>query len=147
MISPVTSPKITSPYGVRPDPSGNGHTQFHDGIDFIDKNDNREVMAISSGIVCFDFDGYDEKQRWVSPVHSAGNYIIIKHIIAESFYYCRYLHLGKNFVSLNKEVAEGDIIGIYADAGISYGSHLHFDMYDVNWKKIDPTSILLEVLI
>ena len=139
MISPIVDYKITSPYGKR---ILKGKEQFHDGIDFISKSDDRTVRVITEGTILMDIDYYEESKRWTDARHSAGNYLIIQHVIDDKKYFCRYFHLGENFVSKGDKVAEGQAIGIYADAGISYGAHLHFDMYDSAWKKIDPTFLI-----
>lgn len=138
MIYPVRNFVITSSYGNR---ILNGKKQFHDGIDFISR-ENNIVLAVTDGVVEFDEDNYEDAKRWVDIKHSAGNYLIIRHAINGEIYYCRYLHLGENFVSKGDTVEGGQKIGTYADAGISYGAHLHFDVYDKDWKKIDPAEIL-----
>lgn len=144
MISPVNNPRISSGFGNRKDPLNPGQVQFHDGIDFVSKDNDRNVRAITSGVVVYDMDNYREALRWVDPHHSAGNYLIIKHEIAGKMYYARYLHLKNNNVSVGDTVAEGDVIGEYADVGRSRGPHLHFDLYAENWSKINPTPILAE---
>jgi len=92
-------------------------------------------------------DDYIPKLRWKRKKHSAGNYIIIKHLINGEWYYFRYLHLGENYVSLNEEIKEGQIVGKYADAGISYGAHLHLGAYNIKWKRVNPTPLIAPVLV
>lgn len=132
--APVNNPKVTSPYG-----NGmlNGKPRFHDGIDFI--GSSTDVYAVAPGVVTYDFNDYDAAHRWDDPKHSAGNYIIIETRIDGKTYFCRYLHLGENYVSYGQEIKAGEKIGVYADAGYSFGAHLHFDMYTDKWLKIDPT--------
>lgn len=139
MMIPIKDYKITSPYGYR---ILRGKKEFHDGIDFISVTGDKNVYAIANGIVEYDMDNYDDSLRWTDKHHSAGNMIIIRHTINGAIYYARYLHLGENTVSKNDFVNEGDILGQYGDYGYSFGAHLHFDLYDKNWKKIDPTPIL-----
>lgn len=137
--SPVKKPIITSPYGER---ILNGKRQFHDGIDVISEIGDTIVCAITDGVVCHDVDFYQEKKRWKDKRHSAGNYVIVKHIIDDKLYYTRYLHLTVNFCYQGQALEKGEPLGIYADVGRSYGAHLHFDMYNSKWKKIDPSFVL-----
>ena len=138
-MTPVKDAKVTSPYGWR---TLNGKKQFHDGIDFVSTTGDNTVRAIADGKVCYDVDYYEESKRWTDKRHSAGNYLIIKHAINGKTYYGRYFHLGENYVSNGDVVVEGQAIGYYADAGISYGAHLHFDIYDDKWKKLNPTEFV-----
>lgn len=140
LIRPVRSPhRVTSPYGWR---TLAGNRQFHDGIDYVSTVSD-EVLAIADGRVLLDFDYYDHSKAWTDNRHSAGNYLILAHEIDGRSYYCRYIHLISNTVEKGDRVSQGTIIGHYADVGRSYGAHLHFDMYDSDWNKLDPTQILL----
>ena len=142
MHLPVSNPyKITSGYGWR---TLNGSKQFHDGIDFIGANKN--VYSIAPGICAFDMDNYSEALRWIDSKHSAGNMVIIQHTIDDAIYYVRYMHLLKNLISQKEYVTEGQKIGEYADVGYSFGAHLHLDVYDRAWKKLDPNVILKGIL-
>lgn len=138
---PVTQPaRITSPYGYRSNPFGNGK-QFHDGIDYVSMV-NRNVYAIADGTVTYDMDWYEHSKAWTDRRHSGGNMVILKHVIDGEIYFVRYLHLVKNNVSQGQVVNAGDVIGEYANVGMSKGAHLHLDMYDAKWVKIDPTPIM-----
>ena len=134
---PVNNHIITSPYGER---VLQGKKQFHNGIDFISRDDNR-VFSIADGIVVYDMDDYDHLKRWIDLKHSAGNYMIIQHHIGNEDYYVRYLHLEYNLKQKGESVKIGELIGKYGDYGISYGAHLHIDCYNIEWKQIDPTFI------
>jgi murein DD-endopeptidase MepM/ murein hydrolase activator NlpD len=143
---PVKSPVVTSPYGPR---VLNGQQQFHDGVDFVACGDNgsvgsadRTVSSIGPGEVIYDKDNYQEAGRWTNPEDSAGNMVIVKTAIGGAAYYVRYLHLGINRVSVGQRVEAGQALGTYADAGYSFGAHLHLDAYTLDWTKIDPTPIL-----
>jgi len=142
LIRPVKPPHtVTSGYGYR---TLNGKQQFHDGIDYI--GSDYSVFAVCDGRVIKDFDAYSPVLAWTDGRHSAGNYIIIQHTIHDTPYFARYIHLGENFCSHGQHVEQGELIGFYANAGRSYGAHLHFDMYDKNWIKIDPTPVLIKGL-
>lgn len=128
---PVNNHVITSPYGPR---ILQGKEQFHDGVDFISREDNR-VFAISDGIVVYDMDDYSDVQRWTNPIHSAGNYLIIQHNIFGQSLYVRYFHLLQNIMSKGDKVECGQFIGKYGDCGFSFGAHLHIDIWDRSWTK------------
>lgn len=153
MVAPVHNFRISSPYGPRilnvQDPVTKQivpKKQFHDGIDFVSKSNDNRVLAIADGIVTYDMDDYEEAKRWTDRHDSGGNMLVLSHIINGVQYYARYLHLEKNLVSKNDFIKQGTLLGNYADVGFSFGAHLHFDLYDRKWKKLDPTPILAEVL-
>lgn len=147
LVRPVNEPHtLTSPYGPR---TINGKPQFHKGLDYVhgDNKGNyhrdKSVVAVGDGVCVFDFDSYDDKKRWNDPEHSAGNMVVLEHLINGKKYFVRYLHLMTNCVKVGQKVKMGEKIGVYGDAGISYGAHVHIDMWDANWKQIDPTPIML----
>ena len=143
MFSPVNNPIITSPYGWR---KIQGKKQFHNGIDFISGDNDKSVFSILDGVCVYDMDDYAPELRWKAKKHSAGNYVIIKHEMDGKIYYFRYLHLGENYLSLNEKVTAGQIIGKYADAGISYGAHLHLGALDEKWQRVNPTPLIKQIL-
>lgn len=146
---PVKNHLITSPFGVERIIFGKKH--LHDGIDFVCKDQivkdrltviNSEVYAIADGIVCYDFDKYDDDHRFERQ-NSGGNMVIITHEIKGVKYHCRYLHLISNLIGMGNKITKGQHIGNYSDAGASKGAHLHFDVCLFDWsKKIDPLLIL-----
>jgi murein DD-endopeptidase MepM/ murein hydrolase activator NlpD len=139
MRVPVNDYRMTSPYGMRKDPSGKtDEEKLHDGIDFVSKKWDNRVYSICSGKIIYDFDEYDEAQRWTSRKHSAGNMLIQSITWNDKKFYVRYLHLVGNFVKMDDVIPEGIIIGEYGDVGYSFGAHLHFDLYDNMWKKLNP---------
>jgi murein DD-endopeptidase MepM/ murein hydrolase activator NlpD len=138
MILPVNNSIITSPYGWR---VLNGQKQFHTGIDFVSGNGDNSVHAILNGRVVYDFDAYEEATRWTDQKMSGGNYVILSHVINDLLYYFRYIHLGENFVAGGQIIQEGEIIGMYKDVGMSFGSHLHCDAYDSQWKPVDISEL------
>jgi murein DD-endopeptidase MepM/ murein hydrolase activator NlpD len=134
--------KITSDYGKR---VLNGVKEFHDGMDFVSKTD-QSVLAIADGVVIYDMDNYNDALRWVDAHHSAGNMVIIQHIINDVKYFVRYLHLRNNVVKVGDQVVSGQYIGEYADVGRSFGPHLHLDAWTEKWQKINPHLIMDEIL-
>jgi murein DD-endopeptidase MepM/ murein hydrolase activator NlpD len=135
MRLPVNNPEITSGYG-----KGilNGKERFHDGIDFVEKNrQDTRVFSPFSGKVIYAFKDYKESERWTNPKMSGGNLVIIEYWINSVKCFMRFVHLITNVVQVNKEIKESDLIGNYGDVGYSFGSHLHNDLYDISWKKLN----------
>ena len=112
MRRPLNEPcQITSHYGER---VLNGVKQFHPGLDLVAAN--RSVFAVADGIVCFDYDNYNEKNRWNgASLDSTGNLVIIKSEIGGKTYFIRYMHLVKNLVSDKQPIKEGQLLGEYGD--------------------------------
>lgn len=124
----------TADYGTR-EPS----YSTHHGMDFINDAGHAccaiavadgEVVAVQDGV-----DGFDDK------VYTAGNYVRIKH---ESGVYSRYLHLVKGSlkVKVGQKVKAGTLLGMEGNTGYSYGTHLHFDVFD-GTQYVDPLPYLL----
>lgn len=142
MRLPLQKPIITSKYGER---MLNGSKSWHPGMDFVAGDGDVSVFAIADGTVVFDFDGYDERQRWdMSSNSSGGNFVILKHNLKGVDYFVRYFHLKENTVTNGQKIKEGDLLGHYADVGYSYGAHLHVDMTTVwgRWGNVDPWAVL-----
>lgn len=142
MRLPLNNPKITSGYGDRIDPISK-EKSFHKGTDFVSAD--TRVFAIADGLVVFDFDNYDERDRWkLASNSSGGNFVILRHIINDIAYFCRYFHLVKNVVFNNQAVPEGFLLGEYGNVGYSTGPHLHFDVTTKwgIWGNTDPKIIL-----
>lgn len=141
LIRPVMEPHyVTSPYGWR---MIFGKKELHTGIDYINRKDDRRVLAITDGIVTHDKDNYNDALRWSAVEHSTGNFFVIKHRIHGKFYYVGYQHIVENVVKIGQTVKQGQVLGSYGNVGRSTGPHLHLDMWDRRWNKINPTYILL----
>lgn len=135
---PITEPyKVTSPFGAKRNiPPFGVHT--HDGIDLI-SHTNKNVYAAVEGVVISDKDDYDDAKRWVKGGgNTVGNRILMQHKIDGATYYSAYYHLSDNCVKVGQHVDAGELIGHYADVGMSYGAHLHFMMWNAKWKVVDP---------
>jgi murein DD-endopeptidase MepM/ murein hydrolase activator NlpD len=142
MRLPVNNSVMTSDYGKR---ILNNKEEFHDGVDFISRESDL-VYAVANGIVVYDMDDYEEIKKFTDIKHSGGNYLIIQHSINGQNYFVRYLHLIYNLKAKGDSVKENEVIGKYGNVGYSFGAHLHFDVFDSKWIKINPKIILNEVL-
>ncbi len=115
---PVGSPiaggiDISSRYGVRSNPFGNGH-EFHNGIDFI-VDRGTPVLATGPGRV--EAAGYDGPN---------GNRAVIDHGFG---YRSVYAHLSKVHVKAGDPVERGQVVGLSGNTGRSSGPHLHYTLY------------------
>ena len=110
----------------------------HHGMDFInDVGHSCNAIAVADGevVTVQDFvDGFND-------TYTAGNYVRIKH---ESGVYSRYLHLVKGSVKVKvgQKVKAGTVLGTEGNTGYSYGTHLHFDVFD-GTQYVDPLPYLL----
>lgn len=101
------------------------HTQPHKGIDIACKI-GEEIHAPMDGIV----------ERVVDyGSHNIGKGVFVK---TESGYTYLLGHLSKSKVKVQQVVEQGDLLGLCGDSGRSFGSHLHFGVYDYSHNFIDP---------
>jgi septal ring factor EnvC (AmiA/AmiB activator) len=121
---PVSGP-ITSPFGMRPNPLGQGF-EMHPGID-IGAPMGATVTAAAGGRII-----------WAKPYGGYGNAIIIDHGGSTSSVYG---HLSQIFVSEGQDVERGQAIGAVGCTGRCTGPHLHFEVR-VNGVAVDPTGRL-----
>jgi murein DD-endopeptidase MepM/ murein hydrolase activator NlpD len=121
---PVSGP-ITSPFGMRPNPLGQG-MEMHPGID-IGAPMGATVTAAAGGRII-----------WAKWYGGYGNAIIIDHGGATSSVYG---HLSQIFVAEGQDVVRGQAIGAVGCTGRCTGPHLHFEVR-VNGVAVDPTARL-----
>lgn len=116
---PLSSNKITSPYGTR-------SRGFHSGIDLAAKT-GTSVYAAASGKVVL-----------ASWYYGYGNCIVIDH---GNGLKTRYAHLSAYKVSNGATVSRGQLIGLSGNTGNSTGPHLHFEVI-VNGSTKNPVNYL-----
>jgi len=110
--SPLDTLEISSNYGWRKNPLGDGY-QSHSGIDFLaDWRDT--VYATGAGII--EKSGHN---------NGYGRSITIKHI---SGYKTKYAHLTRYFVRKGDFVRKGQPIGTAGNTGETNGYHLHYEV-------------------
>lgn len=95
---------------------------LHNGVD-IGAPKGTEISAANTGTVIIS----EYSKAW-------GEYVVIDHGGGNETLYA---HMSKRLVSVNDEVAQGDVIGLVGSTGYSTGNHLHFTIY-VNDKSVDP---------
>ncbi|WP_028983842.1 murein hydrolase activator EnvC family protein [Sporolactobacillus terrae] len=107
---------ISSGFGYRSFDHG-----FHPGID-IANSTGTPIHAAADGIV---FRAYQSS--------SYGNCIMISHVINGQLMTTVYAHLSAINVSEGQSVSQGQTIGAMGSTGESFGSHLHFEVYNGRW--------------
>ena len=115
--------RITQHYG------NNGHT----GVD-LGATSDRKVFANASGTVEQIQTGIPNAQGSTG-LRSYGNFVLIKHPNGMK---TRYAHLQSVNVSKGQYVAAGQQIGVQGNTGNSYGTHLHYEVYNSNGSRINP---------
>jgi murein DD-endopeptidase MepM/ murein hydrolase activator NlpD len=115
---------ITSCYGYRTDP----YPQFHQGLDFANVAGTPE-LAIAAGTVIMAgnaFDGY-------------GNKVVIQH---GPGLYSLYGHASRVLVSVGEHVEPGQAIMLEGATGDVTGPHLHLEIWNGLWSRMDPAPFL-----
>ncbi|MEY3297798.1 MAG: hypothetical protein RLZZ597_1058 [Cyanobacteriota bacterium] len=118
--------KVSSEFGLRPNPFGGRSHELHEGIDFAGPV-GQPIVATADGVVVkADYDrGY-------------GNHIKIDHGYQ---YETLYAHLSQMTVKLGDSVQRGDVIGYLGNTGRSSGPHLHYGIYR-NGRAMNPRYLL-----
>lgn len=127
----VKKPKITSSYGYRINPITK-KKQFHNGLDLVSKDKNRNIYAIDDGYVQKVVTGQDKSKT------GYGNYIWVRY----PRYNLSLLHAHCSKVKLKKKdkVKKGTIVAIMGSTGRSTGVHLHLGMTKIGSDTwLNPT--------
>lgn len=132
---------------------GKNNCTSHTGIDLVSYGNppiiysiaDGEVVAVVSSALHCEPDWKNGKACSVC-ANSTGNKVTIKHTVTEdgvtTVFYSEYLHLQSVSVTLGQKVSKGDKVAIMGNTGCSTGAHLHFNMYDANFKRYNPEELL-----
>jgi murein DD-endopeptidase MepM/ murein hydrolase activator NlpD len=107
---------------------------FHYGLDFT-PGEGAQIQAVAGGTV-----------RVASESGAAfGVHVIIDHEIDGEIFSTHYAHMqyGSLQVKAGDTVEVGQFLGLTGNTGLSYGAHLHFEVF-VNNQRIDPLTWLRE---
>lgn len=127
LIWPTTATYVSSPYGERVYPLGDGvQVDFHTGVD-IAGAEGDPIFAAAAGIV-----------SRAEEFSSYGNCIDITH---PSGLVTRYTHLKDINVALGQPVVQGQVIGTEGATGAATGPHLHFETR-IDDKAVDPDAYI-----
>lgn len=121
--------RISSAYGNRPSLG-----DWHNGIDLIGLDGDRDVVAVMGGRVLMSRMVTNHSNRtW-----EWGNYVSVLQDDGVTAYYC---HLDSRAVKQGDRVEAGDSIGVQGNTGYSLGEHLHFEVRRDN-KAFNPADYL-----
>lgn len=101
---------------------------MHSGLDFT-PGDGAEIQAVAAGTVRIaDEAGGD-----------FGVHVMIDHVIDGEVFTSHYAHMqyGSLKVTQGQKVEAGDLLGLVGNTGLSFGAHMHFEIY-INEVRIDP---------
>lgn len=124
MALPVAG-RITSPYGLRPDPH-RGELTFHHGMD-IAGSVGTEIRTARPGTVTFS--GWKE---------GYGLTVILSH---GDGYRTQYSHNSRNLVQVGEYVSQSQPIALVGQTGHATGPHLHFEVHKEG-RAMDPAKFL-----
>lgn len=114
---PVATTAVSSDFGERECNFGPCPT-FHKGVDFAMPYGS-PINAFADGVVIFaDFDA------------DYGNKVVIEHDLDGEHFTTVYAHIRDEgtFVTVGQRVSAGDLIAEVGETGLSYGTHLHFEI-------------------
>ena len=105
---------------------------FHKGVDFV-PGAGSPIYAIADGVAVsagYDTSGY-------------GNHVVIQHNLGGISVKSNSAHMiiDSSPIVAGQQIKVGDYLGLVGDTGISYGAHLHFEIY-VDDVAVDPYSWL-----
>ena len=126
---PLSPACVSSPFGARPAGGGPRASRIHAGID-LPAPAGSWVRAAAAGQVSF-----------IRRLGAAGLEVEIRH---EGGLATRYAHLGTVAPALasgQRAVAQGERIGRIGRTGITYGTHLHFELL-IGGVRQDPAPFL-----
>ncbi|WP_413455599.1 M23 family metallopeptidase [Glutamicibacter sp. FR1] len=112
LAAPVTTQRITSPFGYRKNPTGPGF-MIHSGTDYGVPSGTK-VYAAADGVVTV--------SGWAG--HS-GNRITLDH---GNGLETGYSHNSKLVVKVGQKVKRGDVVALAGSTGNSTGPHVHFEV-------------------
>lgn len=139
-IRPVANHnRITQLFGTNP--GGNNPSGGHTGTDY-GCPEGEPVVAIAGGTVVWadwgtklpgDNSHVGYASRWYMEKASVGIGVVIKHDDVWS----TYSHLSRTDLNIGDTVQEGQVIGYVGATGLSFGSHLHFEIIPLspNWSN------------
>ncbi|MFN3978713.1 MAG: M23 family metallopeptidase, partial [Sulfurihydrogenibium azorense] len=103
----------------------------------ISETNNKDVFAITDGIVIYNYPEKEEKgenSKNKLKTDVSDNYVIIKHIINNETYFVKYYHITGNNFKEGQKVKSGEKIGEYVkcmDCKYVTQEHLHLSFLDV----------------
>ncbi|MCL2877859.1 MAG: M23 family metallopeptidase [Acidobacteria bacterium] len=122
---PVSGYRLTSTYGIRPDPM-DGKRKFHSGVDLA-CNQGTPIQATADGIV--------SHSGWTT---DSGYVVVLEHGLGFSTIYA---HNKSNNVKIGDKVLRGDVIAVVGSTGRTTGPHVHYEVLK-DGKTVNPAPYL-----
>ncbi|MGF1570373.1 MAG: M23 family metallopeptidase [Nodosilinea sp.] len=114
--------KVSSEFGLRPNPFGGSAYEMHEGLDFGGPV-GKPILATAEGVVV-----------QAEYAGGFGNHVKIDHGYS---YETLYAHMSELEVKIGDRVERGDVVGYLGSTGRSSGPHLHYSIYR-NGQAINP---------
>jgi len=128
LANPLPDRRVTSAFGPREDPFGEG--KHHDGVD-VHAESGDLVRAARDGRVTVATESYAGGERY-------GTVVLVDHGDGlETFY----AHLESLRVEPGQEVKGGAPLGVAGNSGQTTGPHLHFEVW-VHGEPVDPGELV-----
>lgn len=130
ILFPVRKPSVSSPFGMRKHPITKVWKK-HEGVDFRSEfgRDGDDIIVSHDGIV--------KISKWQGNIINTkkgwGQYIIVESL--DKSFCTVYAHLSKRYVQVGQKVRAGDKIALMGNTGASAGTHLHFGLFNCEYKK------------
>ncbi len=120
-VAPMANYELTSCYGPR-------WGTEHQGIDFAEPENGQELAAAAGTVAIAGWNdgGY-------------GNMVVIDH---GNNTYTLYGHANTVLVSAGQHVEPGQPVALEGSTGDSTGPHLHFEVWNGMWNRIEPAAFL-----
>jgi murein DD-endopeptidase MepM/ murein hydrolase activator NlpD len=133
---PLSSMRLTSPFGGRTDPVSGEINAKHEGSDYAAAI-GTALHAMADATVTFA--GQETNKKYL------GNGIKVKYTTADGHYSVGCLHLDSVIVRAGEKVKAGQVIAYTGNTGKSTGPHLHLLVRDLQAKPtvlVDPAPML-----
>lgn len=114
----------SSRYGMRIDPVSRATMEFHSGLDMGGPH-GTPIHATGAGVV----------ERVLNYDPGYGNAVIIRH---SNGFYSMYAHLYRATVKQGQTIQRGDQIGLMGRTGRVTGTHLHYEIWVGESRRVDP---------
>lgn len=136
--------ELGSLYGPRVHPI-TGEEKNHDGIDIL-VSYGTAIYSAYDGVVyqtnyfSKQLDTPDKYPEATGPLDGYGNCVIIYH--PDIGLYTLYAHLSSVNVEVGQKVLAGEMVGLCGSTGYSTGPHLHFEVWEGLWQRVNPEKYL-----
>lgn len=124
---------LTQAFGANPQYYGQFGLKGHEGLDYLPKDADKNVLAVESGVVQEDVDDAVQGKAY-------GIYVVI--FVPTNRRLWTYAHLAQNFVKKGDKVLRGQPVGLMGNTGNVTAPHLHLGLRvtDANGTPINTSN-------